>query len=347
MKLNDIPKAVAAFHSAGRVVGFFGAPGLGKTALVREGAQKMSASLGKPVAVAELHLASMSEVDIRGYLIPNGNESTFTEPPFWNVVKAHEYGVLFLDEFVQGAHEVQKACAPLLLDRRIGDYQLPPGWSVVLAGNRIEDNAGANSLLSHVLNRIAYVEIEADIEGWIAWGARQGLDPLLLAFAKLRPGTVFSGEPPVGDTPWCTPRSLHALDDVAKSYGGVRAMLMSGSDSGREIAAGLVGKTAAHEIAAIIATADLLPSYEAIIKDPTKIKLPTAMDAKYVALTMVAMRAEKDDSKPVVQYITRFDPNFALIGMVMLIQRMPQAAVHAAKWVQDNAALLGEYRRFL
>lgn len=345
MKISQIPALVEAFYKARRVTGFFGAPGIGKTMLVRQGAEGLSKQLQAPVPVVELHLASMSEVDVRGFLVPVGQESLFTSPPFWREVQRSPRGILFLDEFPQAPHEVQKAVAPLLLDRCVGEYKLPDGWGVVVAGNRLSDNAGANSLLSHVLNRMAYVEVEPEPEAWIAWAASRSFDPVLLAFAKLRPAVVFSNEPPADDTPWCSPRSLHAVDDLARVYGGVEAMLAS--ESGRAATVGLIGGAGAAELTAIVSTAKLLPDYEAIIADPDGIALPEKADQKYVALTMLAMRCTDKTAKAAMRYMERFDPNFALIGIVMLVQRLPQAAVHAAKWVTANRDMLGGYRQYL
>ena len=342
MKVSQIPAVIAAFAGTGRVAGFFGAPGMGKTALVHEGAKR----IGQDVCVHELHLASLSEVDIRGYLIPDGDHSRFTAPPFWDAVTSCPHGILFLDEFPQAPPEVQKAVAPLLLDHRIGEYELPEGWMVVVAGNRLEDNAGANSILSHVLNRISYMEVEPDVEAWIAWAAQANVDPLAIAFATLRSVSMFDPRPPAADTPWATPRSVHALSDVSKSYpDGLVGML--GDEVGREIAAGFIGTGARQEFVALRAMLESLPDFEAIIANPKKIALPDDPEKKYVAMTMCAMRADRENMDKIVDWMLRFDANFTLIGVVMLVNRLPAAAKLLSKWISDNARLLGEFRPYL
>jgi len=45
-----------------------------------------------------------------------------------------------LDELNASSAEVQKAFNSLILDRRIGEYELPEGSVVIGAGNRSTDN---------------------------------------------------------------------------------------------------------------------------------------------------------------------------------------------------------------
>src|ERR1700754_676626 len=175
ISVTQIPRLIGAFYGSGRTVYLRGQPGCGKTDLVHDGARQITAAYREmnvenpELAVYELHLASMSEVDIRGYLIPNDNgEATFTRPVFANFVAKHPRGILFLDEFAQAPHEVQKAVAPLLLNGTIGEYKLPPEWMVVAAGNREDDNAGVNNMLSHVIKRISIVDVEPpEVDDWI------------------------------------------------------------------------------------------------------------------------------------------------------------------------------------
>jgi len=50
----------------------------------------------------------------------------------------YENGILFLDEINRAQDDVLQAVFQLVLDRKIGQYVLPPGWAVVCAGNFME-----------------------------------------------------------------------------------------------------------------------------------------------------------------------------------------------------------------
>lgn len=377
---TTISDIVPVFHASRVTPMLVGKPGIGKTDLVREGAAlrsaQLSQELGRPVRVhvRELHLASMSEVDVRGFLMPvteGANipppapgvpplpvaaqpkpvtRATFTQPEFWREVEANEFGILFLDEFPQATHEVQKAVAPLLLDGRIGEFVLPKGWSVMLAGNGIEDNAGANTLLSHIVNRISIIKVNApDPEVWQSWAMANGLEPEVVTYAKLKPATVFNGEiPNEADEPYCTPRSLHRVSTVAKSFpGGIRGMVRE--RHGQAIIAGLVGAGVAAELSAVVNMAMNLPSYEEVVANPSGVRMPEKVDEKYAMMIMVATRARIEDAQQVCEYLTRFDANLSMAGIVSLIRRNIAFATNpiVTAWIMANQAGITKFNKYI
>lgn len=347
---DQIADILPVAHFARRVLGLFGPPGIAKTAFVHVAADRISKKLQRPVVVRELHLASMSEVDIRGYLIPNGDRAVFTKPEFWSAVESCPDGILFLDEFPQASHEVQKAVATLLLEGRIGEYVLPPGWSVAIAGNRLEDNAGANTLLSHIVNRITMVNVKAmDPDVWVGWASKQGLPFELMAFAKARPHVVFEGDvPSEADTPYCTPRSLHAVGDLALNFtGGLRAMVED--PLGMALISGAIGPGPASELSGMVRLAINLPSYEEVIKSPELIAVPEKPDMAYAMVMLLAVRAKLEDGDAVARYLARFPINFALTGFISLIRRDRGFAQSKTvmNWVIANQSHVAKLQKYI
>lgn len=347
---DQIADLVPTFYQSKRVPLFVGPPGIAKTAFVREAATAMSFKFGESVAVRELHLASMSEVDIRGYLVPTGDRAMFTKPEFFETVDKHNRGILFLDEFPQATHEVQKAVAPLILEGRIGEYVLPPGWSVILAGNGIDDNAGANTLLSHIVNRVTIVNVKSpDPEVWASWAVSNQLPFELIAFAKYRPDAVFDNKmPETADTPFCTPRSLHAVGDLANAYpGGIRAMVEQ--KQGMALINGAIGAGAATELASLVRTAINLPSYEDVVAKPDKVIVPNKPDQKYAMIMLMAVRAKIEHAEQVMEYLMRFEPNYAVTGIVSLVRRdrAMAASPKMRQWVMQNREMLTKFSRYI
>jgi hypothetical protein len=357
IRVTEIPRVLSAFYGSGRTPYFRGQPGCGKTQLVHEAATEISASLlalgaeAPELAVYELHLASMSEVDIRGYLIPGANgDAQFTKPVFSDFVAKHPRGILFLDEFPQATHDVQKAVAPLILDGRIGDYQLPKSWMVVCAGNREEDNAGVNNMLSHVINRMSIVDVQPpEVDDWVSWAAKSNLSPEVIAFAKIVPSAVF-GQPDLSanDQPYCTPRSLHAMDNVAQRWpGGIQGMVSE--QAGLSVVQGFIGAGAMAELRGVLTLALKLPTYEEVVAAPDKVKIPSAPNETYASLMMVALRAKLEHSAQVCQYITRFQPNMAVVGLAALISREQQFTREAivGTWLRENRELVQKLTKYI
>src|SRR5205807_8790447 len=125
--------ALGALVSTRRPVYLWGRPGVGKSSLVRQAA----AVLG--LGLVDVRATLLDPVDLRGLPRLVGDAAVWCPPAF--LPKTGE-GVLFLDELAQAPPLVQAACLQLVLDRRVGEYELPSGWAVVAASNRAEARAG-------------------------------------------------------------------------------------------------------------------------------------------------------------------------------------------------------------
>ena len=115
-----------------RPVFIWGAPGIGKSALV----EKFADTVGMPCV--SLLGSQLAPEDIIGIPQIRGNTSEFLPP---KMIARKEPYVLFLDELNACTQEVQKAFYSLIHERRIGEYHLPEGSVVIGAGNRAQDGA--------------------------------------------------------------------------------------------------------------------------------------------------------------------------------------------------------------
>ena len=125
---------------------------------------------------------------------------------------------LFLDELNASSPEVQKAFYSLILDGRIGSYELPKGSVVIGAGNRATDNALARPMASALVNRMVHVHLRASAKDWHEWAATAGIHPWVLDYLTQRPDHLWS-PPPKVEEPFSTPRGWHMLSDALHSFG--------------------------------------------------------------------------------------------------------------------------------
>ena len=117
-----------------RPVFIWGAPGIGKSALV----QKFADEVG--MECVSLFGSQLAPEDIIGIPRISGETSEFLPPKM--IAKKEPY-VLFLDELNACSQEVQKAFYSLIHEHRIGEYHLPEGSVVIGAGNRSQDGSCA------------------------------------------------------------------------------------------------------------------------------------------------------------------------------------------------------------
>ncbi|MEG3626670.1 ATP-binding protein [Streptomyces poriticola] len=192
-----------------RPVFLWGAPGIGKSSLVRDFAE----SLG--LACVSLLGTQLAPEDLIGVPQIRGGRSVFCPP---EVIARDEPYCLFLDELNAATPDVQKAFYSLILDRRIGSYELPEGSIVVGAGNRATDNALARPIASALVNRLTHVHLEASAQDWLSWAGEHGIHPWVVDHLTDRPDHLWS-RPPKTEEPFSTPRSWHMLSDALHSFG--------------------------------------------------------------------------------------------------------------------------------
>ena len=88
-------------------------------------------------------------------------QMSFVPPDF---LPTKSKGILFLDEMNSAPRAVQAAAYQLILNRKIGEYELPVGWAVVAAGNRAGDRAVVNDMPSALANRLVHIDFKVDVD---------------------------------------------------------------------------------------------------------------------------------------------------------------------------------------
>ena len=78
-------------------------------------------------------------------------------------------GILFLDEVNRAQDDVQQAIFELVLDKSIGQYVLPTGWSIVAAGNYMEGYITNGFNDSAFLDRFCHISLSAGESTLIDW----------------------------------------------------------------------------------------------------------------------------------------------------------------------------------
>ncbi len=192
-----------------RPVFLWGAPGIGKSSLVRQ----FAASLG--LDCVSLLGTQLAPEDLMGVPRIVDGRSQFCPPE--QIARDTPY-VLFLDELNAAAPDVQKAFYSLILDRRIGSYELPEGSVVLGAGNRATDQALARPMASALVNRLVHIHLRASAADWLTWAVDNGIHPWIVEYLTQRPDHLWSA-PPKTEEPFSTPRAWHMLSDVLHSYG--------------------------------------------------------------------------------------------------------------------------------
>jgi hypothetical protein len=192
-----------------RPVFIWGAPGIGKSALV----QRFSDEVGIPCV--SLLGSQLAPEDLIG--VPEIIDGCSRFCPPVSIARKTPY-CLFLDELNACSHEVQKAFYSLIHERRIGEYVLPEGSVVIGAGNRAQDNAIVKPMSSALINRMIHVHLKVSHRDWLEWAGASNIHPLVMQYIQNRPDHLWM-QPPRHEETFSSPRSWHMLSDALHEYG--------------------------------------------------------------------------------------------------------------------------------
>jgi len=264
----------------------WGPPGIGKSDVVRQITESLQGYM------IDVRLGQMEPTDIRG--IPFFNKDLglmdWAPPidmPSKELAAKYPIIVLFLDEMNSSAPAVQAAAYQLVLNRRIGKYELPDNVVVVAAGNRESDKGVTYRMPTPLANRFVHLEMRSDFDCWNEWAVKNRINEDVIGYLSHNKQDLFDFNPKTSSRSFATPRSWHfvskLIDDNVPS--DVLTNLVSGT-----VGEGLAIKFAAHRKL----TADL-PDPVDILKGKVKDLKVKEISAMY-SLT-VSMCYELKDAK--------------------------------------------------
>jgi hypothetical protein len=294
----------------------WGAPGIGKSDVVREIARDLGwtliefrANLREPVDCRGIPVADLA-TGVTKWLVPD-------ELP--RADRDGEFGILFLDELNTASPQMQAALFQLVLERRLGDYVLPPGWTIIAAGNRVSDRAAAQRMPTALRNRFAHLYVTPDVQAWTAWAVANNVAPEMIAFVRFRPLLIH--KMPTGDENcFPTPRSLTRAAEYVDAPKDVR----------RDLMATHVGDDVASEIDGFIDLYHSIGTLDDIIANPATAKLPTEPSQRYAIATGLASKANRANFSNIMVYAERLDGE----GQTLLVH---DATIRDAK-LKETAA---------
>jgi MoxR-like ATPase len=173
--------------------------GCGKSSSVYEYGKKIG------YEVVDIKLSQFDAVSIRG--IPDvidvkdvyGIKEVKDKMTVWNMPYMFAYiiyklkgkAILFLDEIDKARDDVASATYELLLQRRYGEYVLPDDTLIICAGNYETDDIRSLGFSAPQVDRLFKLQISDDIDEWIEWAKKNGVDNRVIHFLKNHPNLLW------------------------------------------------------------------------------------------------------------------------------------------------------------
>jgi hypothetical protein len=208
---REFRAAAAGTHTPAML---WGPPGVGKSQIVAQVAARHGARL------VDVRLAQMEPTDLRGIPFRDGRNVVWSVPALLpEAGRDGATGILFLDELTSAVPTVTAAAYQLILDRRLGEYAVPPGWAILAAGNRQGDRGVTYQMPAPLANRFTHYEIEPDLDDWIAWAHAHDIDSRLIGFLRFRPDLLFDFDPSRHAVAFPSPRSWEFASRAIAKFG--------------------------------------------------------------------------------------------------------------------------------
>lgn len=293
---------LAAYVQRNKAVMLWGSPGIGKTSIVCQYAESLKWK------VIDFRANIREPVDVRGIPVVNEKDQTtkwYSPDELPRVERDGEKGILFIDEINTAAPQMMAVLMQLVLERKVGDYHLPPGWIVVAAGNHVSDRAAAQRMPTALANRFAHIYVKADVDAACAYWQKIGVAPEMIAFIRYRRELIHVMPKNPDEHAFPTPRSLVSAAEFVNEHQDIREKLL----------AGVIGDAYASEFEAFIGLYRSIGSLEHIVKDPDNAPLSGEKDPsiRYATCVGLSRIATRQNFGNIIRYAKRLPREFEVL----------------------------------
>lgn len=192
-----------------RPVFLWGPPGIGKSDIVKQ----IGNDAGREVI--DVRLALWEPTDIKGIPYYNADQGAMVWAPPSELPKDPDStAIIFLDELNSAPPAVQAAAYQLVLNRRVGTYELPDGVDVVAAGNREGDRGVTYRMPSPLANRFIHLEAKVDFDDWQEWATQHKVHPEVVGYVTFAKQDLYDFDPKGASKSFATPRSWSFVSDL-------------------------------------------------------------------------------------------------------------------------------------
>jgi hypothetical protein len=232
----------------------------------------------------DIRLSQMEPSDLRGIPFRNGDIVDWAIPAMLPDAQRHgPEGIMFLDEITSAPPSVSAAAYQLILDRKLGEYEVPEGWAIIAAGNRQGDRGVTYSMPAPLANRFSHYEVEVNLDDWVAWAYANRIDDRVIGFLRFRPDLLFDFDPSHNPVAFPSPRSWEFTHRALQKFDDNRDLLANALQA-------CVGKAAGIELNAFIENLDQMPDLDAIVTGED-VPAPQEIDLQYAVASALVGRA--------------------------------------------------------
>jgi len=272
---------------------FKGAPGVGKTDLIKQAFKSYGADL------LVMHPVISDPTDFKGLpWIVEGRADFIPFNELRTLINVSKLTGVFFDDAGQAMPAVQAALMQLIWGGQIGQHKINNDKVVfMLATNRKQDRAAVGTILKPLLGRCLIYELQPLLDDWLQWYFKQDLPAEIAGFVRFKPDMLFKDDAGTKDDKAreqnmenapC-PRTIHMM---AKELSCKPAL-----DTEFQTYSACAGPACAVEFMAFLDVYRSLPNIDLMLKHPEKSQDQIPHDKPSVLYALCGALAKRASKK--------------------------------------------------
>ena len=195
----------------------------------------------------------------------------------------------------------------------MGDVKIGDNVSIISAGNTVEDRGNVYEMAKPLANRFIHATLSVpDVDSWIEWALRHGVDKRIIAYLKFKPDQLFNFMPDSPENAFPTPRSwAEYVNKMIKDIDYTNPMF-------QKYVAMAVGSGVAVEFTAFQRLKEKI-DFKQILENPKTIRKIEQIDLQFSLIALVGdwfdKNADKKGCDKLFELISYMQPEFAILTL--------------------------------
>ena len=334
VKISQAVTMLTAFIKAKLIPLLVGSPGLGKSQIYQQIADQYN------LLLIDVRLAQCDPCDLLGFPQIIGNKAGYlpmnTFPIEGDTIpKGYSGWLLLFDELTSAVPALQSAAYRIILDRKIGIYNLHKNVAICAAGNLETDNAIVQPMSTALQSRMVHLELVVDHKEWINWASEHGIDPQITSYINFKPGNLYTFSPDHTDKTYASPRTWEFADRVLQHVDPSSPDLLP-------MLAGTLGEGVAREFIGFCKIYQNLPRIEQIVANPEGTPVPIEPSILFALTGSISHNANQENFGALIAFVERLPIEFQVVCLRETVRRNKAMMGHVAiqKWIAKSATEL-------
>ena len=336
IKVNatEMAKCISTCWANGLVPMLHGSPGLGKSSIIHQLAEKYKLKL------IDIRLSQCDPVDLSGFpMMGETGRGVYAPMEMFPlegdpIPEGYRGWVISFDEINTAAAAIQAASYKVILDKMVGQKKLHSKVFMAAAGNLMTDAAIVNRLSTAMQSRLIHFELQMEHKPWSIWASQNQLSPKVIGYINANPQMLHQFDPMHNDKTFPCPRTWHFAAKIIANNNHPELLLA--------LLSGTVGKGAAVSFLTYDEVYKEIPQFDDILQAPETITISKEPAALAALSSIVGANMTLGNAAKLMHWVMRLGIEFQTFCMRDAVHRTPglYKTKEVEQWAIANAKAL-------